>query len=142
MVKNYRAMPRLLRPRTALGKPDRFADAQRAFLQGNWLEAEAILRSNLRVEGRDAPALLLLAAVYRQTGRLEQAQRTLEHLGNLEVGDAWFLEARAERQRLERERRAVIHGESSTAETAPIGTTRTSVRSRTSSPIPSPQAEG
>ncbi len=104
VVRGYRALPHLIMPRRAARTQDHFVDAQRSFLRGNWVEAEQLLRANLQVEQRDAPSLLLLAAVYRITGRIPMAQQCLEALQGLEAGDAWWLEVRAERERLQRAR--------------------------------------
>jgi uncharacterized protein HemY len=102
VVQEYRELPTVLAPRAVHRKHDRFKEAQQAFLLGNWLQAEQFLRETVSIEERDPPALLLLAAVYRRTGRIEEARQTLDLLGQLESGDAWYLELRAERQRLVR----------------------------------------
>lgn len=136
VVRNYRALPRLIAPRAAMRAPDRFVEAQAEFLRGNWVEAERLLRANLRVETRDAPALLMLSAVYRQTGRYDMAQKTLDLLHGLEVGDAWFLEARAERYRLQRARGEVPRGEVSSKHKSKESLEPFEVGSTAASPIP------
>lgn len=102
-IKNIRELPALIHPRKASDKPDRFAEAHVAYLRGDWNRAEALLKECLMVEERDPPALLLLAGVYRQTGRLESARGCIETLRVTEVADRWWLEVDAEEKRLLRD---------------------------------------
>lgn len=95
-------LPALLHPRAISETPDAFPEARRLYLCGQWPEAEAVLASCLEIDARDSQAMLLLASVYRQTGRFDAAQRSLDQLSRLETGDAWWLEVAAERQRLQR----------------------------------------
>jgi hypothetical protein len=99
----YRAhgrWPQWQNPRGSSGESDLFAEAQATYLRGEWLECEQLLRRCLQVDARDAPALLLLAAVHRHTGRLNAARQVLDRLNQLESGDAWWLETQRERARL------------------------------------------
>lgn len=103
-IKNVRRLPALIQPRATSDKPDRFVDAQAAFLHCDWGRAELRLKDCLAVEERDPPALLLLAAVYRHTGRLEFARVCIDTLRNTEAADRWWLEVDAEEKRLLRDR--------------------------------------
>jgi thioredoxin-like negative regulator of GroEL len=95
-------LPALLDPRAGSDAVDRFPEARRQYLQGHWREAEALLSECLQIESRDPPSMLLLAGVYRHTGRLAAAGRLLDQLERLEVAAAWWLECEAERARLTR----------------------------------------
>lgn len=100
-VKSIQELPLLLAPRTVSDEPDHFADARDAFLRGEWHEAEGLLTDILAIESRDPPALLLLAGVYRRTGRLEAAQSLIQEISRLEAADGWWLERLAEEKRLD-----------------------------------------
>jgi tetratricopeptide (TPR) repeat protein len=99
-------IPALLHPRSVSGEPDQYDAARTEYLQGNWTAAEALLAKCLEIDPRDCPALLLLASVYRQTDRLQAAERILESLDRLETADHWWLERQTERRRLSRARSA------------------------------------
>ena len=100
-VKSIQELPQLLAPRTVSDEPDHFADARDAYLRGDWHDAEGVLTDMLAIESRDPPALLLLAGVYRHTGRLEAAQSMLVEISRLEAADGWWLERLAEEKRLQ-----------------------------------------
>ncbi|PHQ32873.1 tetratricopeptide repeat protein [Rhodopirellula bahusiensis] len=102
-VRAIRELPLLLSPRQASTQPDRFAEAQGAYLTGNYALAEEALTAGLSIEPRDPPALLLLAAVLRHTGRLNAADALLIEIPKLEAAAAWNLEWESERARLERD---------------------------------------
>lgn len=101
--KNIRELPTLLHPRKVSTVPDRFNDARLAYLRTDWVRAEALLQECLAVEERDPPALLMLAAVYRQTSRFESCRVCIEKLRTTEVADRWWLEVDAEERRLQRD---------------------------------------
>ncbi len=101
VIHSIRELPALIAPRSVSEKPDRFAEAQAAYLRGEWSEAEGLLTDVLAIEPRDPPALLLLAGVYRHTGRLEAAALLMNEIRRLEVADSWWLEVQAESRRLE-----------------------------------------
>ncbi|MEM9367951.1 MAG: tetratricopeptide repeat protein [Planctomycetota bacterium] len=103
-IRSIRELPLLLTPRAASETPDRFPEAQAAFLRGDYDVAETVLTAALKVEPRDPPSLLLLASVYRHTGRLHAAELLLKETGRIEAADAWQLEWRAENERLRRDR--------------------------------------
>lgn len=102
-IKNMRELPGLIQPRKASKKPDRFGDAHLAFLKSDWARAEVLLKDCLSIEERDPPALLLLAAVYRHTARLEFCRVCIDKLRTTEVADRWWLEVDAEEKRLLRD---------------------------------------
>lgn len=79
-----------------------FVTAQGEYLKGSWIEAEALLRKLLRHRSRDCEALLLLAALYRRTGRIDEARLQLQNLARLEASSLWQLEIRTERELLRR----------------------------------------
>jgi hypothetical protein len=59
---------------------DWFREAQHAYLNGHWIEAEGLLTRLLARQPADAEARLLLASVQRRSKQREQAQRTLTEL--------------------------------------------------------------
>jgi len=115
VLRSIRDMPGLLNPRQASGQPDRFQEAHQAYLRSQWPEAESLLADCLSIENRDPPALLLLAGVYRHTGRVEAAERLLEELRLTEAADRWWLEIEAEEKRLQRDRGYQLAGPRSAA---------------------------
>lgn len=102
-VRAIKDLPYLLSPREVSEEPDLFPEAQLAYLRGEYALAEKALTSCLNVEPRDPPALLMLAAVYRHTGRTTACDVLLTEIGKLEVADHWNLEYSAEVARLERD---------------------------------------
>lgn len=101
-VRGAQALPMLLTPRQSSQREDVFDSARSDYLRGRWMEAEALLTECLEIDHRDAPALLLLASIYRKTERLDAARRSLDSLGSLESGDRWWLERELELGRLQR----------------------------------------
>jgi hypothetical protein len=102
VVHSVRDLPALIAPRAVSQEPDRFPEAQTAYLQGQWSAAEGLLTDLLAIEPRDPPALLLLTGVYRHTGRPEAASLLLQELRRLEFADPWWLEIDGEGRRIER----------------------------------------
>ena len=102
VVRSFRELPELVAPRQVSEEPDVFSAAQLAYLQGEWPQAERLLNTVLAIEHRDPPALLMLAAVYRHTGRIESAELLIDEIERLEAADPWFLEVKLEKQRLDR----------------------------------------
>lgn len=102
-VRSIRELPLLLTPREASDEPDRFPEAQIAFLRGDYPAAEDYLNACLAIEPRDPPALLMLSSIYRQTGRLSAAQLLLGEIRKLEVAQKWDLEFQIEESRLQRD---------------------------------------
>jgi tetratricopeptide (TPR) repeat protein len=101
----------LLQPRQARQTPDGFPRARDHYLRGNWPEAEAGLNEALQIDPRDCQALLLLASIYRQSGRWEAASEALGQLARLETADGWALECQTERRKLDRAIAAATAGE-------------------------------
>ncbi len=77
---------------------DPFPKAVVEYLKGNWYEAERMLTSLLRRDVRDVQARLLLIALLRRVGRLDEARRQLDTLTRFEAADNWQLEIQRERQ--------------------------------------------
>jgi hypothetical protein len=103
-VKSIRELPALLRPRTVADQPDRFVEAQAAYLRSDWESAEQLLLGTLAIEPRDPPALLLLSGVYRHTDRVQNADVLVDEIRRLEVADPWQIEIAAEAARVLRDR--------------------------------------
>ena len=106
VIRRVRELPTMLTPRAISDEPDRFSEAHAAYLRADWKSAEALLQQVLAIEPRDPPALLMLAGVYRHTGRYESAELLAIEIGRLEVADAWQLELVTERKRLRRAKEA------------------------------------
>lgn len=102
VARSVSGLAALLHPRAVVEEPDQFPVAQRHYLAGQLEESEAALATCLELDSRDCQAHLMLASVYRLTGRYEAAKRTLETLKRLETADHWWLECAAEQRRLER----------------------------------------
>jgi hypothetical protein len=81
---------------------ERFQLAQRAYLRGNWFEAEAELLELIQRVPDDVPALLLLVGVLRHTHRYRPALRRLEQLQLLDAAAAWAFEIHQEKKWIER----------------------------------------
>lgn len=118
VVRSVKELPELIAPRTVSEDPDVFPEARAAYMAGNWHEAEGMLSDVLAVEPRDPPALLLLAGVYRHTGRFDAAEQLLEQIARVEAADGWWLERESEQRRLERAREAAGEKEDADEEDA------------------------
>ena len=91
--------------RPAVERPDGpagedFALALDHYLKGNWFEAEHVLGGLLRRDPRDVDAGLMLATLFRHTGRHEEASRQLERIERWEASAKWELEIGRERELL------------------------------------------
>ena len=82
----------LRRRRDADSKRNFFADAQTQYLQGNWFETECLLNDILKRNPRDPEALLMLATLFRHTGRFEESRKILQKLQNYDEARKWFVE--------------------------------------------------
>lgn len=102
VARAVRELQAIVDPRAASDRADRFGEAHAQYLRGHWIDAESLLTECLDVESRDPPALLLLAGIYRHTGRPEAAAAALDQLDRMEAAQGWWLERRAERARLAR----------------------------------------
>jgi tetratricopeptide (TPR) repeat protein len=76
---------------------DLFATAQQEYIRTHWVEAEVLLRRLLVKLPGDAAARLLLATLYRRTGRYKEAQHELRRIESLNDGDDWCWEIERER---------------------------------------------
>ena len=79
---------------------DGYEEALDHYLKGEWLETEQTLARLLRRNPRDADAGLLLATLWRHTGRLDEAARQLDRLECLDAAVKWAVEIGRERQLL------------------------------------------
>ncbi len=77
-----------------------FQTAQKAYLQGQWYQAEAVLLRLLRREPNDAEALLLLVTLRRHTKQFDQARGCLAQLERLDASGRWWFEIHREKQLL------------------------------------------
>jgi hypothetical protein len=73
------------------------AKAQQEYLKRDWFETEVLLQRVLRDDRDDVDARLMLATLYRHTGRLEEADETLSQLERMEGAGKWKLEISRER---------------------------------------------
>ena len=86
----------LLNRRDADSKRNFFSDAITQYLQGNWYDAERYLNEILQRNPRDPEALLMLATLFRHTGRTEESRQTLHNLQKFEEARKWFVEIETE----------------------------------------------
>jgi thioredoxin-like negative regulator of GroEL len=76
------------------------ARAQQEYLTGDWFETETLLQQILKDDQDDVDARLMLATLYRHTGRLEEADVCLGQLERMEQAGKWSLEISRERNLL------------------------------------------
>lgn len=100
VYKTWHLLPRLASGADTRGDDALFLRAQTEYLRGNWYDAEKLLGRLLSESPRDADAQLLLASLYRQTSRFDEARKTLAHLERLDGGGKWLFEIHEERRRL------------------------------------------
>ncbi len=81
---------------------DLFRHSLDQYLQGNWIEAERLLRRLLRKNSHDVDARLLLVGLMRHTKRFEKARRQLDRLVASEGAEKWQTEIDREYERLDR----------------------------------------
>jgi tetratricopeptide (TPR) repeat protein len=67
------------------------------YLRGQYLEAEASLHKILAAGHEDVEAALLLASIFRRTGRFRQALACLEKLERLDRSRKWYIEISKEK---------------------------------------------
>jgi hypothetical protein len=79
----------------------RFVDAQRQYLHGNYFEAEAIIQKILADGHQDIEAVLLLVSILRRTRRCQQALQWIERIKLCEKASFWMRELQAEKQQVE-----------------------------------------
>ena len=80
-------------------------DATELYLRADWFGAEKLLVDLLRRNPRDVDASLMLATLWRHTGRIQEASQQLDRLELLEGSRKWTLEISQERNHLEEARR-------------------------------------
>lgn len=69
-----------------------FTRAQAEYLQGHWVEAQALLEQLIRRDPRDLESHLLLASVYRRSQRLELSRQELCHIRQHDGAARWRFE--------------------------------------------------
>jgi len=82
---------------------DLFIQAQREYLQKHWLEAEHLLQELIWKHPRDEDAQLMLATLFRRTGRLAEAGERLDTLERQDGAVRWAPEIASERRLLQRQ---------------------------------------
>ena len=80
---------------------DLFRHSLDQYLQGNWIEAERLLRRLLRRNTHDVDARLLLVGLMRHTKRFGEAGRQLDRLIACEGADKWQTEIDREYEQLD-----------------------------------------
>jgi hypothetical protein len=100
--RGWRALPGLIESGPDPVSEGLFVEAQAEYLKGHWYDAEKRLEQLLNRRPRDAEGWLLLASLYRHTGRRDEALATLDRLETLSGARRWLLEITHERQRLEK----------------------------------------
>ena len=83
---------------------DAFEKALEHYLKGNWFQAERLLADMLRDNAADPEARLMMAALLRHTGRLEEAVEQLDLLTRFDGAQKWEWEVRRERELLSQAR--------------------------------------
>jgi tetratricopeptide (TPR) repeat protein len=73
-----------------------FIAAQASYLASDWAEAEKILLDALRLERDDIECQLLLATMWRHSGRKNEAIRRLRRLSRLDAATGWQFEIQRE----------------------------------------------
>jgi tetratricopeptide (TPR) repeat protein len=101
VLQAYRSLPHLREP-PRVDDRGLFIQAQAEYLKGHWFEAETLLRQLLRYCSRDVDVLLMLATLYRRTGRYDEAAKQLDRLDRLDESPKWCWEIAQERETLKR----------------------------------------
>jgi tetratricopeptide (TPR) repeat protein len=96
VVQAYWSLP-LLREPPRVDDRGLFIQAQAEYLKCHWFEAETLLRQLLRYCTRDVDVLLMLATLYRRTGRYDEAAKQLDRLDRLDEARKWRWEIAQER---------------------------------------------
>lgn len=82
-----------------------FRLAQESYLQGSYFEAEQHLLKNLAINEADTESALLLASVYRRSGKFLEALETLAQLQLKERSERWMTEILVEKDKVLRSKR-------------------------------------
>lgn len=88
-------------PHVPAPEADTFGEAQSHYLRGDWYRAERLLVALLQRDVRDVDARMMLASVYRHTGRHAESRHQLDQLDRYEGSRKWELEIARERALLE-----------------------------------------
>lgn len=80
-----------------------FNQAQTEYLKGHWTETELLLTRQLERRPRDMESRLLLATMYRHTGRRDEALEQLDALQRFDESIEWRFEIGREREYLQAE---------------------------------------
>ena len=102
-VHGWRLLPVLRGADPSQAREDLFVRAQSEYLNRHWLEAEELLQRLLADQDQDAEGRLMLATLYRHTGRAAEAADCLRRLERMDGGQRWGLEIARERRLLEAE---------------------------------------
>jgi hypothetical protein len=90
---------------------DLFIRAQGEYLKGHWYEAETLCRQLLQKSEMDVETRLMLATLCRRTGRMEDADRELAKLEQMDGAEKWALETARERRLLTFAESEMLDGE-------------------------------
>ncbi|MFN7292749.1 MAG: hypothetical protein ACK5T6_19365, partial [Pirellula sp.] len=82
-----------------------FRLAQESYLQGSYFEAEQYLLKNLTINESDIESALLLASVYRRSGKFQESLDTLSQLQLKERSARWATEILVEKEKVVRSKR-------------------------------------
>lgn len=96
-----------------------FREALAYYLKGDWCQAERLLNKALARHCRDVDCRLMLATLYRHTGRLQESAQQLSRLEQQEGAAKWGWEIWRERQLLEKAKQDAQPPESAEAEPSP-----------------------
>jgi hypothetical protein len=90
---------------TKPARDERFRKAQESYLQGSYFEAEQQLLKNLAINESDIESALLLASVYRRSGKFRESLETLSQLQLKERSARWTTEILVEKDKVLRSKR-------------------------------------
>lgn len=82
-----------------------FRLAQECYLQGSYFEAEQYLLKNLAINESDIESALLLASVYRRSGKFQESLDALNQLQLRERSVRWTSEILVEKEKVIRSKR-------------------------------------
>ncbi len=102
LLRSFRHLPQSANNQLPDADVDLFVQAQAEYLRGHWAETESLLLQQLESQPGDADSMLLLATLYRQRKRCEDADAQLAALELRDAGAKWQWEIRCERLLLDR----------------------------------------
>jgi hypothetical protein len=97
VLRSIRQCTQLALERQVNPEQDAFGEALDHYLKGDYYQAEHVLVGLLERNLRDVEARLMLATLFRHTGRTEEATRELDTLAHFEDAAKWELEIANER---------------------------------------------